>query len=145
LPNSFHLTCSKNRAGEHWISDFILVDTSVWIKHLRESDKNLIRLLEQRLVACHPFIIGELACGDIKNRHEIISLLNDLPSTDILDHDDIMEFIEYRTIMNKGIGYVDVHLLASALVSETALWRFDKALRNISKQLSIQYDIRLNR
>jgi hypothetical protein len=112
---------------------------------LTESDKNLIRLLEQRLVACHPFIIGELACGDIKNRHEIISLLNDLPSTDILDHDDIMEFIEYRTIMNKGIGYVDVHLLASALVSETALWRFDKALRNISKQLSIQYDIRLNR
>jgi predicted nucleic acid-binding protein len=127
------------------VSDFILVDTSVWVKHLRENEKNLIRLLEQGLVACHPFIIGELACGGIKNRYEIISMLNDLPSTDILDHYDIMEFIEYRKIMNKGIGYVDVHLLASALVSETALWRFDKALRNISKQLSIQYDIRLNR
>jgi len=123
--------------------DFILVDTSVWINHLRESNKTLIRLLEQGLVACHPFIIGELACGGIKNRYEIINLLNDLPSTDILDHSEIMEFIEYRNIMNKGIGYVDVHLLGSALVSTTPLWTFDKALRKIANQLSIAYDIRL--
>ena len=127
------------------MSDFILVDTSVWIKHLRESEKNLVRLLEQGLVACHPFIIGELACGGIKNRHEIISLLNDLPSTDILDHYDIMEFIEYRKIMNKGIGYVDVHLLGSALVTETPLWTFDKALKKIANQLSIGYDIKVKR
>ena len=127
------------------MSDFILVDTSVWIKHLRESEKNLVRLLEQGLVACHPFIIGELACGGIKNRHEIISLLNDLPSTDILDHYDIMEFIEYRKIMNKGIGYVDVHLLGSALVTETPLWTFDKALKKIANQLSIGYDIKFKR
>lgn len=122
------------------MSDFILVDTSVWIKHLRESDRILIRLLEQGLVACHSFIIGELACGGIKNRHEIIGLLNDLPSTDLLDHYEIMEFIEYRRIMNKGLGYVDVHLLGSALVSETPLWTFDKALREIANQLSIAYD-----
>ena len=127
------------------MSDSVLVDTSVWIKHLRESDKNLIRLLEQGLVACHPFIIGELACGGIKNRHEIFSLLNDLPSSDVLDHHDIMEFIEYRKIMNKGIGYVDVHLLASALVSGTPLWTFDKPLRKISNQLSIEYDIKSKR
>jgi len=125
------------------MSDFILVDTSVWIKHLREGDKNLVTLLEKGLVACHPFIIGELACGDIKNRHEIIMLLNDLPSTEILDHHDIMEFIEYRKIMNKSIGYVDVHLLASALVSETPLWTFDKALKKVANQLSIEYDIKL--
>jgi len=127
------------------MSDFILVDTSVWIKYLRESEKNLVRLLEQGLVACHPFIIGELACGGIKNRHEIISLLNDLPSTDILDHYDIMEFIEYRKIMNKGIGYVDVHLLGSALVTETPLWTFDKALKKIANQLSISCDIKSKR
>jgi len=127
------------------MSDFILVDTSVWIKYLRESEKNLVRLLEQGLVACHPFIIGELACGGIKNRREIISLLNDLPSTDILDHYDIMEFIEYRKIMNKGIGYVDVHLLGSALVTETPLWTFDKALKKIANQLSISYDIKSKR
>jgi predicted nucleic acid-binding protein len=125
--------------------DFILVDTSVWIKHLKEGDKNLVPLLEQGLVTCHPFIIGELACGGIKNRHDIISLLNDLPSTDILDHYDIMEFIEYRKIMNKGIGYVDVHLLASALVSETPLWTFDKALKKVANQLSIEYDIKFKR
>ncbi|MFH1487707.1 MAG: PIN domain-containing protein [Pseudomonadota bacterium] len=124
------------------MSDFILVDTSVWIKHLRESDKNLIRLLEQGFVACHPFIIGELACGDLKNSYEIINLLNDLPSTDILDHSEIMEFIEYRKIMNNGIGYVDVHLLGSALVSETSLWTFDKALRRIANQLSIEYEFK---
>jgi predicted nucleic acid-binding protein len=127
------------------MSDLILVDTSVWIKHLREGDQNLILLLEQGLVTCHPFIIGELACGGMKNRYEIISLLNDLPSTDILDHDDIMEFIENRKIMNKGIGYIDVHLLGSALISETPLWTFDKALRKIAKQLSIVYDIKVKR
>lgn len=125
--------------------DFILVDTSVWIKHLRVGDKNLVQLLEQGSVACHPFIIGELACGGIKNRHEIISLLNDLPSTDILDHYDIMEFIEYRKIMNKGIGYIDVHLLASALVSETPLWTLDKALKKVANQFSIEYDIKFKR
>ena len=127
------------------MSELVLVDTSVWIKHLRESDKKLVRLLEQGLVACHPFIIGELACGGIKNRYEIIRLLNDLPSTDILDHFEIMEFIEHRKIMNKGIGYVDVHLLGSALVSETPLWTFDKALKKIANQLSIEYDIKLKR
>ena len=127
------------------MSDFILIDTSVWIKHLRESDKNLVRLLEQGLVASHPFIIGEIACGGIKNRYEIISLLNDLPSTDILDHYDIMEFIEYRKIMDKGICYIDVHLLGSALVSETPLWTFDKALKKVANQLSIEYDIKFKR
>jgi len=127
------------------MSDFILVDTSVWIKHLRESDKNLVRLLKQGLVACHPFIIGEIACGGIKNTHEIINLLTDLPSTDILDHYDIMEFIEYRKIMNKGVGYVDVHLLASALVSETPLWTSDKALKKVANQLSIGYEIKFKR
>jgi len=125
--------------------DFILVDTSVWIKHLREGDQNLTQLLEQGLVACHPFIIGEIACGGIKKRYEIITLLNDLPSTDVLDHSDIMEFIENRKIMNKGIGYIDVHLLGSALVSDTPIWTFDKALSKIAFQLSVGYEIKLKR
>ncbi|MBN2123860.1 MAG: VapC toxin family PIN domain ribonuclease [Deltaproteobacteria bacterium] len=85
-------------------------------------------------------ILGELACGGMKNRHEIIGLLNDLPSTEVLDHHDIMEFIENRKIMNKGIGYIDVHLLGSALVSGTPVWTFDKTLRKIANQLSIEYD-----
>ena len=121
------------------MSDLILVDTSVWIKHLREGEKKLIPLLEQGSVACHPFIIGELACGGMKNRYEIIGLLNDLPSAETLDHSEIMEFIENRKIINKGVGYIDVHLLGSALVSGTHLWTFDKALAKIPKELSIAY------
>ena len=124
------------------MTDLILVDTSVWIKHLREGNQNLSQLLEQGLVASHPFIIGEIACGDIKNRYEIISLINDLPSTDVLDHSDIMEFIENRKIMNKGIGYIDVHLLGSVLVSDTRIWTFDKALKKMAFQLSVGYDIK---
>ena len=127
------------------MSDLVLVDTSVWVKHLRESEKDLVRLLEQGLVACHPFIIGELACGNIKNQYEIMNLLNDLPSIDALDHCDIMDFIEYRKIMNKGIGYMDVHLLGSALVSETPLWTFDKALRKIANELCVEYNSKSKR
>ncbi|MDZ7699794.1 MAG: PIN domain-containing protein [Deltaproteobacteria bacterium] len=121
------------------MADVVLVDTSVWVKHLRENDQTLAGLLEQGEVACHPFIIGELACGGIKNRHEILGLISDLPSTVLLDHDEIMEFIEYRKLMNRGIGYVDVHLLASALVSDTSLWTFDKALRKVARELSVAY------
>ena len=86
------------------MSELILVDTSVWIRHLRDGDKDLSLLLENGLVACHPFIIGELACGGMKNRNEIINLLNALPSAHLLEYDEIMEFIEVRKIMNQGIG-----------------------------------------
>ena len=123
------------------MSDIILVDTSVWINYLREGDPNLSQLLEQGLVACHPFTVGEIACGGIKNRREIINLLNDLPSVVTLDHSDILDFIENRKIMNKGIGYVGIHLLGSALVSDTPLWTFDKALKKIATQFSIGYHI----
>ena len=119
--------------------ELVLVDTSIWITHLREGEKNLIRLLEQGHVACHPFIIGELACGNLKNRTEIIQLLGALPKVDILEHNEVMDFIESRKLMSIGIGYVDVHLLGSALVSETPLWTLDKALREIADQLSIEY------
>jgi predicted nucleic acid-binding protein len=124
------------------VSDVVLVDTSVWVKHLRGNDDTLAQLLEEGEVACHPFVIGELACGGLKNRHEILSLLKDLPSTVLLDHDEIMEFIEYRKLMNRGIGYVDVHLLASALISDTLLWTLDKALRKAANGFSIGYDAR---
>ena len=120
--------------------DFVLVDTSVWVKHLREGDHHLAELLEQGNVACHPFIIGELACGGIKKRNEILGLLNDLPSTDLLDHSEVMEFIESRQIMNKGIGYIDVHLLGSGLISEIPLWTLDKALQKTAGLLSIRYE-----
>ena len=123
------------------MSELILIDTSVWIRYLREGDKNLSLLLENGLVACHPFIIAELACGRMKNRNEILNLLNALPSSCLLEHDEIMEFIDSRKIMNQGIGYVDVHILGSAIVSETPLWTLDKSLRKIANLLEIEYKI----
>jgi predicted nucleic acid-binding protein len=99
------------------MSKLILVDTSVWIRHFREGDKDLSLLLENGLVACHPFIIGELACGGMKNRREILTLLKALPSAYLLEHEEIMEFIEDRKIMKHGIGYVDVHILGSAIIT----------------------------
>jgi predicted nucleic acid-binding protein len=125
------------------MTELVLVDTSVWINHLREGDKNLTILLENGLVACHPFIIGELACGNMKNRNEIINLLNALPSVPLLEHYEIMEFIEGRKIMNQGIGYVDVHILGSAIIAETPLWTLDKSLNKIARELAIGYSIPL--
>ena len=95
-------------------------------------------------MVCHPFIIGELACGGMKNRNEIINLLNALPSAYLLEHDEIMEFIEVRKIMNQGIGYVDVHILGSAIVSETPLWTLDKSLRKVASKLSMEYVAGIN-
>ncbi len=119
----------------------VLADTPIWITHLREGDQHFIQLLEQGLVACHPFIVGELACGSLKNRKEIIQLLEALPMVDVLDHSEIMEFIESRELMSRGIGYVDTHLLGSSLVSNAPLWTLDKSLKKVAKLLNTEYEV----
>mgnify|MGYP003973820441 FL=1 len=108
--------------------ELVLADTSIWVTHFKEGQKHLTQLLEQGLIACHPYIIGELACGSLKKRREIIQLLEALPVVDVLDNTEIIEFIESRKLMSIGIGYVDIHLLGSSLLSNTPLWTFDKAL-----------------
>jgi hypothetical protein len=121
---------------------FILADTSVWIKHFREGQTHLISLLEQGLIACHPYIIGELACGSLKNRSEIIGLLEALPKAKVLEHTEVMEFVETQKLMSLGIGYVDTHLLGSSLLSDTLLWTFDKSLVKAAKALNTNYKIK---
>lgn len=121
------------------MSDLILADTSIWVTHFREGQKELIDLLEQGLIACHPYIVGELACGSLKNRNEIIQLLEALPRVDVLEHVEVMEFIESRKLMSIGIGYVDVHLLGSSLLSNTPLWTQDKSLIKAAKSLGTCY------
>ena len=106
----------------------ILVDTSVWISHLRDGTNYLEVLLNKGTVLCHPFIIGELACGSIRNRNEILSLLQSLPMTRIVEHDEVLKFIENRKLISKGLGYVDIHLLASAILSDSLMWSLDKKL-----------------
>lgn len=117
----------------------VLADTSVWVNHLRKGEEHFIHLLESGAVVCHPFIIGELASGSLKNRAEIIRLLDALPRVEVLGHDEVMSFIEARKTMSMGIGYVDTHLLGSAILSESPLWTFDKSLNKLASQFNISY------
>ena len=119
----------------------ILVDTSVWISHLRDRNSRLIGLLNNGEVLCHMFIIGELACGNIKNRNEILSLLKSLPMAGAADHDEVLKFIEIRKLARKGLGYIDVHLLASAILSDSLIWSLDKKLSGIALELNIDFGL----
>jgi hypothetical protein len=107
----------------------ILVDTSVWVSHLREGNSKLEQYLNKGEIVTHPFVIGELACGSIKNRNEILSLLDALPKTEILTDEEVMLFIEKNNLMGKGLGLIDIHLLASAILSEAAIWTLDAKLK----------------
>jgi len=117
----------------------VLVDTSVRVAHLREGNIGLETLLNDGLAVCHPFIIGELACGNLKNRAEILSLLQTLPTAAQADHEDVMLFIEKNHLMGKGLGYIDMHLLVSAVLSNIPLWTLDKRLNEISTILKKAY------
>lgn len=89
------------------------------------------------MVLCHPFVIGELACGHLKNRKEIISLLQTLPPAQIADEDEILKFIESKRLYGSGIGLIDAHLLASALLSRASLWTTDANLRKSAAKLDV--------
>lgn len=117
----------------------VLVDTSVWISHFRDNNQHLKKLLIDESVACHPFIIGELACGNMKNRKEIISLLQALPQTLVAENNEILAFIENKKLMGVGIGLIDVHLIASALLTNLPLWTADKRLRTTASKFNILY------
>ena len=113
----------------------ILVDTSVWVEHLRSGTIGLEALLNDGQVVCHPFIIGEIACGNLKNRTEILSLLQELPVASLADDDEVIQFIEDHKLMGKGLGYIDIHLLMSALLTRIPLWTIDKRLHDVSLTL----------
>jgi predicted nucleic acid-binding protein len=117
----------------------VLVDTSVWVEHLREGTIGLEELLDDGQVICHPFIIGELACGNLKNRGEVLSLLQVLPMAIRVEHEEVMQFIENNNLMGKGLGYIDMHLLASAILTKVPLWTHDRKLKEISSKLNLEY------
>lgn len=117
----------------------VLVDTSLWVEHLRRGHAELEALLSAGKVVCHRFVIGELACGCIENRAEIFSLLRALPSAVEADHDEVVAFLEKYRLMGKGLGLIDIHLMASAFLSATPLWTLDKRLRRESVRLGIAY------
>lgn len=118
----------------------ILVDTSVWVDHLRGGDLQLVELLEQSTVAMHPFVVGEIACGSLRDRLMMLQLLQDLPAATVADSDEVLHFIERHALHGKGIGYVDVQLLASVALTEGAkIWTRDKKLRLVAELLGCAY------
>ncbi len=119
----------------------ILVDTSVWIDHLRAGDVSLAELLDSSQVLVHPFVIGELACGNLRKRDDLLWLLNALPQAPLASHEEVLHFIECHKLMGKGIGYIDVHLLASTALADTALiWTRDMRLQKLARKLKLTAD-----
>jgi len=115
-----------------------LVDTSVWIDHFREGVPALAEALYHQRVLAHPFVTGELACGNLQNRTEILDLLARLPQATVASQHEALRLIEARSLMARGIGYVDVHLLASTLLHDGAtLWTRDRRLRQVAAELSL--------
>ncbi len=118
----------------------ILVDSNVWIDHLRVGDEELAMLLNSARVLMHPFVVGELACGNLRDREGILHLLKALPQAPVASEAEVLSFIEQRHLMGRGIGYVDVHLLASvALAAPGSLWTRDKRLLAVAKDLGVAY------
>ena len=119
----------------------ILVDTSVWIDHLRSGVPDLAAALGDGLVMMHPFVLGELACGNLQNRSEVLRLLGELPSAPAATDPEVLEFIGRRSLMGRGIGYIDVHLLASAALAEAGrLWTRDRRLAAVAGELELAYN-----
>ena len=113
-----------------------LVDTSVWVDHLRNGNDGLSELLLKDEVACHPMVIGELACGNLKRRKELLSLLQALPAVERVSDDEILFFIEQHRLSGRGLGLVDVHVLASCVISQTHLWTLDSRLQQAADGLT---------
>jgi hypothetical protein len=117
----------------------ILVDTSVWVDHLRAHDAALAGLLEAGGVLAHGFVIGELALGDLRRRDEILALLGDLPAAATAADDEVLGFIARHRLMGTGIGYIDAHLLTSAALTPAArLWTRDRRLATVARRLDLQ-------
>ena len=116
----------------------ILVDTSVWVDHLRATNERLIGLLEAGMVLTHPFVIGELALGNLSQRETVLNALSDLPRASLATDAEILTFITRHALFGRGVGYVDVHLLAAArLTTGARLWTTDRRLTDAAVQLDL--------
>ena len=116
----------------------MLVDTSVWIDHVRRGEPRLITLLDDNAVDLHPFVIGELACGHLGARDEITQLLRRLPLLPTVDHEEALIFLDRHKLHGRGIGWIDLHLLASTMLADTALWTHDRHMATVARELHIE-------
>jgi predicted nucleic acid-binding protein len=116
----------------------ILVDTSVWVDHLRVGDKALVELLDAGMVLAHPFVIGELSLGNLHQRRTILESISDLPQAVVATDAEVLHFIDRHLLFGRGIGYLDVHLLAAVrLTAGAALWTRDRRLHEIAERLGL--------
>jgi predicted nucleic acid-binding protein len=119
----------------------ILVDASIWIDHLRHKDDHLIKLLQHNQVLVHSMTRGELACGCLHNRAHFLSLLSNLPKAAEATHDEVFFCLENHKLVGKGVGFIDLHLLASTLLSKNALlWTRDRHLQNLARLLNVSWN-----
>ena len=115
----------------------ILVDTSVWIEHLQTGSERLRSLLYDEQVLCHPFVVGELACGTLRNRQEILNMVRALPEARVAEQEEVLRFLEARRLSGRGLGWVDANLLASTILTGCSLWTLDKPLRREAAALDV--------
>jgi predicted nucleic acid-binding protein len=132
-------TWSGYPGEEGEIRSLVLVDTSVWVGHFRKGEVGLETLLHDGGVVCHPFIVGELACRNLRNRSAILLLLNDLPMATQAEHEEVLLLIEHYRLMGRRLGFIDMHLLSSALLMKVPLWTFDQKLSEVSSVLEFKY------
>jgi predicted nucleic acid-binding protein len=118
----------------------MLVDTSVWIDHFRYGNATLVALLEDDAVWCHPFVIGELACGRTSNRRRIRSLLEALPRPPEAEHREVLGFVERNGLAGSGIGWLDAHLMASARLAGVRVWTLDRPLHRVARRLGMGFE-----
>jgi predicted nucleic acid-binding protein len=115
----------------------VLADTSVWVDHFRRGSPRLSALLDLGEVLCHPFVIGELACGNLRRRAEPLALLQALPSAQRATDEEVLAFIERHRLHGRGLGLVDMHLLASCALARALLWTADRRLRKAADDLGL--------
>ena len=116
----------------------MLVDTSVWVDHLRKRNSKLVAMLLGGEVMTHPFVIGELACGNLAQRTKILGALCELPLTPSVSHEEVLDFLEGRKLMGRGLGWIDIHLLASSILAKVPLWSADKRLSALAHEIGVR-------
>jgi predicted nucleic acid-binding protein len=116
----------------------ILVDTSIWVDHFRAENAALSEVLRRELALTHPFVVGELACGSLKNRTRVLADLNALPLATLATQEEVLQLIEERELWGRGIGWIDAHLLASALLSNCQLWTLDHQLHQAAGRAGVK-------
>jgi predicted nucleic acid-binding protein len=116
----------------------VLVDTSVWVDHLRQGNAKLSEQLDAGQVWIHPFVIGELACGSLSQRKKVLTLLSALPMVPVAGHDETLKFVDTHQLFSKGVGWIDMHLLVSARIMQLPLWSLDKRVSAVARELGLE-------